>query len=158
MKKILYLFVLVIFTACGNKSNSDSSSNYQTSENESKSAQYADIALEGYITGYEHGESDGWNNNYKSSFTPKCNYISDEEKNNYRSGYIRGYDEGFKAGKAAYDEEIEKQNEIARQFLEEYENSEVTVATQSTPNTYSSYSVGNGSLHSSESVYGDYYY
>ena len=117
MKKLLYLFLLLIFASCGNKSNSDSSNNATNPESDDNSVYYADIAIEGYNTGYEHGANDGWNDNYKSSFTLSCN---------------------FKAGKAAYNKELAKRTETARQVLEEYESSNVTVSTTSTPNTYSS--------------------
>lgn len=138
MKKLLYLFLLLIFASCGNKSNSDSSNNATNPESDDNSVYYADIAIEGYNTGYEHGANDGWNDNYKSSFTLSCKYLFDEEKSNYESGYKKGYDEGFKAGKAAYNKELAKRTETARQVLEEYESSNVTVSTTSTPNTYSS--------------------
>ena len=140
MKKILYLFLLVFFVSCGNKSNSDSSSNSLTSENESNSAKYADIAMEGYNTGFDDGVNDGWNNDYKLSYTLSCNYSSENEKSNYINGYRKGYDDGFKAGRDAHNEELAKQ-------IEEYENGEVFVTDQS--NYYSE-------EYSEKSIYSNY--
>lgn len=154
MKKIFYLLLPFLLLSCGNNSNKNSNS---SSESEDKSAYYADIAIEGYNTGYEHGANDGWNDSYNSSFTLSSKYLFDEERTNYETGYRKGYNEGYNAGKAAYKEELAKRVEAAEQVLAEYENSNVTVTASSTPNTYSTPTLNSYTIHSDESIYGDYY-
>ena len=150
MKKVIYLLLPFLLLSCGNKSNNSSNS---SSEGEDRSAYYADVAREGYNIGYEHGSNDGWNDSYNSSFTLSSKYLFDEERSNYETGYRKGYNEGYKAGKAAYEEELAKRTDAARQVLEEYENSDVSVTTSSTPNTYSTPNISGGSFHSDESIY-----
>ena len=111
---------------------------------------------EGYNKGYHHGTEDGSSgNSYGESYNDVC-YYAEEPTKSYKEGYKKGYDEGYNAEKSEYDAELAKRVEIARQLLEDYENSEVTTSVSTTPNTYPSPSISSSTLQSNERVNGNY--
>ena len=57
----------------------------------------------------------------------------------WAKGFRRGYDDGYNEGKSANNEELAKRQELARQVLDEYENSNTgTSGTYSSTESYSS--------------------
>ncbi len=142
MKKILYfLITLLLFTACGNKSKSNSS------ETEDDPAELLEIEKRAYKDGHAYGSDDASDGKpYLTSCHTKSAYDlwgTKKQSQAWAKGFRRGYDDGYNKGKTAQ--------------RTEYENSNVTVTTSSTPNTYSSPNASNGTLHSDERIYGDFY-
>lgn len=147
MKKNLYLlFVLLAFTACGNKSRSNSS------EPEDNPADLIEIERRAYKDGHAYGSDDACDGKpYLTSCNTKSAYDlwgTKKQSEAWTKGFRNGYDDGYNEGKAAQRTEYENT---------EYENSTVTVTTSSTSNTYSHPRLNSYTIHSDESIYGDYY-
>ncbi len=135
------------FVSCGNQSNSKSSNT------EDDTTDYVKIEKDAYKEGHADGYDDGSDgNDYLTSYNHKSGYHlfgQEKESQVWEKGYRSGYADGYNEGKAAYNSELEKRQETARQLMEEYGTGQVIVTTTSTPNTYSS----SNSIKSDERIY-----
>ena len=155
MKLIIQLIVLLLLAACGNKSES------HRFDNEDDSVEYGDLERSAFKSGYNRGMDDvKAGKPYLASCTPQKSVYhmvgNNKQKETWEMAYRKGYDEGYNEGFIENNQELTNA-EDPRQEAEDYEYSEITVTTHSTPNSYSSPNVSSGTFHSEEGIYGDFY-